>query len=321
MKRYAFNGAVQQNHFDISMLNVDKVWVLSIDGGGIRGLIPAMILEKLENNVSAKLGKDIRIADMFDMVAGTSTGSILSLGLTVSEEKTNRPKYKASDLVEIYKKDGSEVFKKRHILESTEITIKMKQDPVVGIFDYAYLNTIEVEEPSTTNVTIQQNSEKFGDKTLKDTLSDVLIPAYNITETKVAYFTNDSNSPDSYKISDVILASSAAPTYFPAKEIDNNLYIDGGVFMNDPAFEAYLEAKKNFLKQKTLFKLVGSYLENLKTEQDFNYYRLQCDLTEEIPLCDIKPETLEKLESYANNIIEGTEFENLVNEIVEDQEN
>nr|CAG8650797.1 243_t:CDS:2 [Entrophospora candida] len=319
-----------------------------------------MILEKLENNVSAKLGKDIRIADMFDMVASTLTGSILSLGLTVSEEKTKCPKYKASDLVEIYKKDGSEVFKKCHFLESTEITIKMKQDPVVGIFDYAYLNTIEVEEPSTTNVTIQQNSEKekFGDKTLKDTLSDVLIPAYNITETKVAYFTNDSNSPDSYKISDVILASSAAPTYFPAKEIDNNLYIDGGVFMNDPAFEAYLEAKKNFPQAKNIVvcslgagyfqgalkqlatsgsfrwaapliscmmnsssKLVGSYLENLKTEQDFNYYRLQCDLTEEIPLCDIKPEMLEKLESYANNIIGGTEFENLVDDIVKDQEN
>jgi len=83
------------------------VWILSIDGGGIRGLIPAIILDKLEKEVSMKRGKDVRIADIFDMVAGTSTGSIISLGLTVSDNAKNpRPKYQASDLVKLYNEEG-----------------------------------------------------------------------------------------------------------------------------------------------------------------------------------------------------------------------
>lgn len=304
-------------------INKDQVWILSIDGGGIRGLIPAVILDNLEKELSTKLNKDVRIADIFDMVAGTSTGSIFSLGLTVSNEETNRPKYRASDLVKIYKEDGNKVFKK-------------------SCFFATHVKGFE-----------KLLKSKFGDKTLKDALRDVLIPAYNITEAKVAYFTKDS---DSYSIKDVILASSAAPGFFPAKKIDNNLYIDGGIYMNDPAFEAYLEAKKKFPQAKKIVvcslgtgyfqgtlkdlasgrsihwaaplvscminaasNLVGSYLENLKTEQDFKYYRLQCDLKEEIPLFDTKPESLEKLECYAYNIMEGTEFKNLVNEIIEYQ--
>ncbi|CAG8626467.1 3699_t:CDS:1 [Paraglomus brasilianum] len=332
-----------------------------------------MILDKLEKEVSMKRGKDVRIADIFDMVAGTSTGSIISLGLTVSDEAKNpRPKYRASDLVKIYNEDGKKVFGSISRWNWVKVTAmpradETEQEPAVDTFDSTYFKAhtrIEMPlegpfEPSYSAQPLEELlSEKFEDKSLKDTVSnvDVLIPAYNITEKREVYFTNDSYDPNSYKISDVIRASTAAPTYFPAKQIDNSYYIDGGVFINNPAFKAYLEAKKKYPQAKKFVvcslgtgffqaelngliksgwiywmsplislmmnastKLTEGYLESLRTEQDFHYYRLQYDLSENIPLDDTRTETLKKLAVFADEITESTEFKNLVEEIVENE--
>ena len=78
--------------------------ILAIDGGGIRGVIPARVLMAIE----AKTGK--RIAELFDLVAGTSTGGILAAGLCVPTPDRTRPKYDASDLFQLYKKYGNEIF-------------------------------------------------------------------------------------------------------------------------------------------------------------------------------------------------------------------
>ncbi|CAG8517906.1 12534_t:CDS:2, partial [Racocetra persica] len=115
----------------------------------IRGLIPAMILEKLEEEVSKRRGKDVRIADMFDIVAGTSTGSIISLGLTVSDGAENpRPKYRASDLVKLYNEEGEKFFGPvsrwswvrwlNKLSEEPEPEDKTKQKPAVDIFYPTY---------------------------------------------------------------------------------------------------------------------------------------------------------------------------------------
>ena len=69
--------------------------VLTIDGGGIRGIIPAAVLTDLERRVAPRA-----IADVFDLIVGTSTGGILALGLTVSEN--GRPKHSAERLLELY---------------------------------------------------------------------------------------------------------------------------------------------------------------------------------------------------------------------------
>jgi len=346
------------------------VWILSIDGGGIRGLIPAMILAALESEVSRKLNnKDVRIADMFDMVAGTSTGSIISLGLTVSDE-AGRPKYRASDLVELYNKEGKKVFGTVSLWEWVKVTAKLRadepeeQEPAISICDSTYFSAhTEIQDdsppegplrPSYSAQSLEQLlSEKFGDKSLKDIVGnvDVLVPAYNITEKTEAYFTND--DPNSYKICDVIRASTAAPTYFPAKQIGNRYYVDGGIFINNPAFKAYLEARKKYPQAKEFVvcslgtgffqaelnglantgwiswmsplislmmnassKLAEGYLESLSNGQDFHYYRLQSNLPEDIPLDDIRTATLKKLADFANAIIASREFEGLVNEIV-----
>jgi uncharacterized protein len=89
------------------MANKFKKKVLSIDGGGIRGIIPAMVLNYIENRTGR------RIAEMFDLIAGTSTGGILALGLTrrnSDSEINNEPEYTAEELVNFYYKFGRKIF-------------------------------------------------------------------------------------------------------------------------------------------------------------------------------------------------------------------
>ena len=88
-----------------------QIRILSIDGGGIRGIIPAMILAEIERRTHR------RIADLFHLIAGTSTGGILALGLTVPDMDNERgrngrrtPKYRALDLVKLYERDGEAIF-------------------------------------------------------------------------------------------------------------------------------------------------------------------------------------------------------------------
>ena len=89
----------------------DRFRVLSIDGGGIRGLIAARVLGRLEELVSAEAGAQRRLADCFHMFAGTSTGGLLALGLTVPDPADpTRPRLSGSDLVELYLTEGPRIF-------------------------------------------------------------------------------------------------------------------------------------------------------------------------------------------------------------------
>src|SRR3712207_7174060 len=82
-----------------------KFKVLSIDGGGIRGMIPAKILAEIER----RTGK--RIFELFDLIAGTSTGGILALGLTKpNPQKPTEAHYSAEKLIDLYREEGEQVF-------------------------------------------------------------------------------------------------------------------------------------------------------------------------------------------------------------------
>ena len=84
--------------------------ILSIDGGGIRGIIPGQILVSLEEKLKIKSGnREARIGDYFDLVAGTSTGAILSAAY-VCPDKDRKPKYSAEEVVNFYLEDGDEIF-------------------------------------------------------------------------------------------------------------------------------------------------------------------------------------------------------------------
>lgn len=204
--------------------------VLSIDGGGIRGIIPAMILSEIEKRTKRP------IAGIFDLIAGTSTGGILALGLT-KPDGHGKPQYSASDMIELYQREGEAIFCRSlgHKLLALGCVLREKY-PSRGIESIL--------------------TQYFGNIRLKEALTEVLITAYD-TENRDAWFfkstkARDANHPETdFLMRDVARATSAAPTYFsPAKikietVVDYCSLIDGGVFANNPAMCAYAEAIAN----------------------------------------------------------------------------
>src|SRR5450755_4583434 len=128
-----------------------QINILSIDGGGIRGVIPALILQQFEQRLGAP------IASVFDLVAGTSTGGILALGLTTNAPGRTTP-YAASDLVSFYHDQGGSIFRNHWWRPVTD------------------LGRPEFSADGLT-AALQKT---FGDAQLKDTLNNVLIPAYDL---------------------------------------------------------------------------------------------------------------------------------------------
>lgn len=200
--------------------------VLSIDGGGIRGVIPAVILQHLEQ----KTGKSV--SDLFDLVAGTSTGGILAAGLTVPKGNKT-PRYSAEDMLELYTDRGDEIFNRSFWRGITSIGGATEEQ-----YDHRPLERIL--------------KQKLGDATLTDCLIPVVITSYDIERREPYFFKTRralKKKDRNHYLRDAARATSAAPTYFEpevVKSLANNpkrrVLIDGGVFVNNPAMCAVAEA-------------------------------------------------------------------------------
>lgn len=214
-------------------------FILSIDGGGIRGLIPAIILVELEKRLVAS-GRTGPIADYFDVIAGTSTGGIIAAGLTCPHpDGGGTPACTASDLVALYEQEGQQIF-------DTTVFAKLRR---------AFLNPASIFDPRYDATPLEQKLKaRLGDRMLSEALTTVVITAYDITERKAKFLTNgrssDGKPSDDYLFHEVARATSAAPTYFEPALVQNftlecnETLVDGGVFANDPALCAVFEAKK-----------------------------------------------------------------------------
>lgn len=199
--------------------------ILSIDGGGIRGIVPAVVLSELER----RTGRPVH--ELFDLIAGTSTGGILALALT-KPGSDGRAQYPASSLIELYEQEGPRIFSRPawHRL-------------------YALNNLMEEKFPASG---LQEVLERYlGDVRLKDALTDVLVTSYEIERRLPFFFRSQRARADAsydFPMALVARATSAAPTYFEPAMIrvaDSSDYyslIDGGVFANNPAMCAYVEA-------------------------------------------------------------------------------
>ena len=96
-----------------SWLKPLKFSILSIDGGGIRGIMSAMIIAELEKKAKARNSSCNSAASLFDTMGGTSTGGILVAGLSLPEyEGSNKPKYSANDMIKLYEIEGEKIFQK-----------------------------------------------------------------------------------------------------------------------------------------------------------------------------------------------------------------
>jgi uncharacterized protein len=195
----------------------DTFKVLSIDGGGIRGIIPAMVLAEIEEQTGRPT------AEAFDLIAGTSTGGILALGLTLPGEGGN-PKYAAKELIGLYEREGLRIFSR---------PVGHRMASVEGISEEKY--------PSEGIETVLE--EYFADARLKEALTQVLVPSYEIQLRAPFFFRSERAKSDAdydFPMRQVARATSAAPTYFePAKvevpgPVDYYALVDGGVFANNP---------------------------------------------------------------------------------------
>ena len=214
------------------MSNKKKVRILSIDGGGIRGILPGVIMARLEQKLQEKTNnKNLRLADMFDFVAGTSTGGILGLTYIFPDETGKKAKFTAQDAVNLYLDRGDEIF---------DVTLGQKIKSLKGIIDEKY-SADEIEEALMDN---------FGDTKLNDLLKPCLITAYDIRNRNAFFFRQHKANKEvnNFKVRDVARATSAAPTYFEVARVKNVLgspfpLVDGGLFANNPTLCAYSEVR------------------------------------------------------------------------------
>lgn len=183
--------------------------ILSINGGGIRGLIALKQLVELERICQMPLNKK------FQLISGTSTGGIIAVMLSIGKP--------AKELLEIYTKHGDNIFKKRFLR--------------FGVFTAKYDSTY-----------FEELIYKFvGDMRLSDVAVDITIPAYNITREEMVLFKSKKAREDSrhdFYLRDVIRATASAPSFFKAHKIDGDYYIDGGMIINNPAQITFTEARK-----------------------------------------------------------------------------
>jgi hypothetical protein len=199
--------------------------ILTIDGGGIKGLYSAQVLAKMEEKFNCKL------SDKFDLICGTSTGAILALAVSL--------KVPMSEAVTFYEQKGPKIFnQRRKQIPGYSFYLAIKQ----ALISPKY-NSCNLEDALT---------EVFGSHTMSDCQNMVCIPALNINDASCCIFKKDfgTNSRDNKKTCvDVALASAAAPTFFPVKEIDDHQYADGGLYANNPTLVGLLEFIYKILPQ------------------------------------------------------------------------
>ncbi|XP_057769028.1 patatin-like protein 3 [Salvia miltiorrhiza] len=220
--------------------------VLSIDGGGVRGIIPGTILGNLEAKLQELDGPDARIADYFDVIAGTSTGGLVATMLA-APGANNRPMYAAKDLTSFYIEHSPKIFP-----ESSRNAFGASLTGLFGgpKYDGEYLK--------------QLVEGLLGNHTLNQTLTNLVIPSFDLKRLQPVIFTTkdvDGNQilPTTVRLSDVCLSTSAAPTYFPphyfeAKGANETVHsfnlIDGGVAANNPTLTALTHVSKQLILGK-----------------------------------------------------------------------
>lgn len=217
-----------------------KARILSLDGGGIRGILSGTILAYLEEQIQKKTGNPAaHIGEYFDLVAGTSSGGVLGL-ICITPDDTGKFMYSAREALNIYLENGDKIF---------DASFRKKIESFGGILDEKY----EAEELEWALL------KYFSDKKLSSVLRPCLLTAYDIGKRKAHFFTSieAGERKEDFFLKDVGRATTAAPTYFEPvliKSLSGQTFglIDGGVFANNPALCAYAEARN--IKFSEVFK-------------------------------------------------------------------
>jgi uncharacterized protein len=216
----------------------DPFHILSLDGGGIKGLFSAAVLAALEEDLN------INIIDHFDLIAGTSTGGIIALGLGLGI----RPR----DIVDFYISKGPIIFKQWYGFKSFQHWVFRKfsqKQLILGLQDC------------------------FKNKCLGHSKKRLVIPSYNLGEDDVYLFKTPHlvKYRRDYKeaVWKIALATSAAPTFFPScRDVGMTRLIDGGVWANNPTMVAIVEAAGGLKVPLNAIRIL-----NIGTSEEINHRR------------------------------------------------
>ena len=194
--------------------------ILSIDGGGIRGIIPAMVVAHIEKQT----GTPAR--ELFDLIVGTSSGGITALGL--SHAGSRRPvRFAARRLVRLFDNQGKNIF---------ERSLWRRVRSVGGILEGSYSH--EALEGVLR--------KHFETSILGECSVPTMVTAYDIRNRKTVFLKSWLPKYSQIKCASAARATSAAPTFFEPAELawdgSKRLLIDGAIFINSPAVSAYAEA-------------------------------------------------------------------------------
>ncbi|XP_050267221.1 patatin-like protein 2 isoform X2 [Quercus robur] len=225
------------------------ITVLSIDGGGIRGIIPGTILSFLESELQKLDGEDARLADYFDVMSGTSTGGLVTAMLAAPDEN-NRPVFAAKDIKDFYLNHCPHIFPQSSSPVFSYL-IKIIKALAGPKYDGKYLHKLV--------------KEKLGHTKLEKTLTNVVIPSFDIKTLQPTIFSSyevKKNPSMNALLSDICIATSAAPTYLPTyyfETVDHEGNVrefnltDGGVAANNPALLAIGEVTKQIIRKNSDF--------------------------------------------------------------------
>lgn len=203
--------------------------ILSLSGGGYRGLFTVSVLERLEEKAGRPIG------ECFDMIAGTSIGGIIAIGLGMGKT--------AKEIREAFEEDGLKIFPPREPPRGWLGKLRAKWDLYNGGPKY---------DSAPLKATVDR---LIGANTLLGTArTRLLIPSVNMTKGSVQMFKTPHHPGLVIDLlrnaSEVALATSAAPFYFPLAEMGNSFYVDGGLVANSPDICAIHEAR-NFCGQRS----------------------------------------------------------------------
>lgn len=272
--------------------------VLSIDGGGIKGIVPLVILDHIVENFKA-IGKKIIIPDLVDMFAGSSTGSVICASL-MHKDRSGKQQYKVKDVMNLYLQKGPQIFKK----EFSEF-YNRGNNPL--------------------KVVLQSN---FGATMLSDLTPDFMFLSFDLVENEPYIFSKHSSDLGEVTVAEAMIASTAVPGYYPPIKMRQYELADGMLACKNPAKFAYNYAKLCYPGETIMMISLGTgfkenepkdwvedevcktdeFLTNIsQIDRDFYYLRLQPELKRaSSDIDDTSPENLKALVDDTLEFIHST---------------
>jgi patatin-like phospholipase/acyl hydrolase len=297
----------------------DSVRILTIDGGGVRGIIPAVVLGEFEKRTGH------HPSELFDVIAGTSTGSLLAVSMTVPGAD-GRPRYQASSSADAYEEFAPKIFPREHWVQ------------IRGLVREKY-----------SAVGLETALRDFlGDTRFSDALVHTLVPTYDLMSQDIQVFDSVEsgvNVDDDILMRHVVRGATAAPTYFDPFVIEppisnhRRVLVDGGLYANNPSMLALTQVARHYADADVFVVSLGTGQTAAQATSDNGqewglaqwakpllhivangtnkvidlelqhflgserYHRFQVELPEECDLDNATPENFQRLRKLAEDLV------------------